>query len=202
MRNQPSGPFSFKKRGMYVQSQGYSCLRSGLMLRGHPVAYRHAGILPAGLLLLLQVLIVGHLLLLLVGHIARVHAGRPGHIGLLGIDIAMAHILGGFGGDVGSINPILVGGGIGGIETSLWAMGSVDWSAKATRARAGRMPATHLNQVLALSLGHQWLQLGRREGIYEASLRHDQQKNLGTSEHRQLVGLIRDRIESLVSHRA
>lgn len=51
-------------------------LRSALMLRWHP---RHAGILPSGLLLLLQILVVGHLLLF-IGHVARVHASGMGHV--------------------------------------------------------------------------------------------------------------------------
>lgn len=78
------------------------------MLRGHAVADRHTGILATGLLLLLEVLIVGHLLLLLVGHVARVHA-RTRHVGLGRIDV-VANILGGLGRDIGSINTILVGG--------------------------------------------------------------------------------------------
>ena len=51
-------------------------LRSTLMLGRHP---RHAGILPSSLLLLLQVLVVGHLLLF-IGHVTGVHAGGMGHI--------------------------------------------------------------------------------------------------------------------------
>lgn len=78
------------------------------MLRGHAVAHGHTGILATGLLLLLEVLIIGHLLLLLVGHVAGVHA-RTRHVGLRRIDI-VADILGSLGWDIGSINTILVGG--------------------------------------------------------------------------------------------
>lgn len=85
-------------------------LRSGLMLGRHAVAYGHARILPTGLLLLLEVLVVGHLLLL-IGHVARVHAGGMWHVWLLGIDVVF-HILGGLCWDVGSVDAVLTRGGI------------------------------------------------------------------------------------------
>lgn len=88
------------------KERGY--LRRWLVLRGHAVAHGHTGILATGLLLLLEVLIIGHLLLLLVGHVAGVHA-RTRHVGLRRIDI-VADILGSLGWDIGSINTILVGG--------------------------------------------------------------------------------------------
>lgn len=91
-----------------VRSRKHRGLRRGLVLRGHAVADGHTGILATGLLLLLEVLIVRHLLLLLVGHVARVHA-RTRHIGLGRIDV-VADILGGLGRDIGSINTVLVGG--------------------------------------------------------------------------------------------
>lgn len=87
------------------RERGY--LRRGLVLRGHAVADGHTGILATGLLLLLEVLIIGHLLLLLVGHVAGVHA-RTRHVGLRRIDI-VADILGSLGWDIGSIDTILVG---------------------------------------------------------------------------------------------
>lgn len=90
-------------------------LRRGLVLRGHTAAHGHTGIL-ATCLLLLEVLIVGHLLLLLVGHVAGVHA-RTGHVSLGRVDVGV--ILGGLGWDLGSIDTILAGGGIGGIQASL-----------------------------------------------------------------------------------
>lgn len=73
------------------------CLRGGLVLRGHTAAHGHARILATRLLLLLEVLVVGHLLLLLVGHVAGVHAGTR-HVALGRVDVAVSHILGGLGG--------------------------------------------------------------------------------------------------------
>ena len=91
------------------------------MLRGHAAAHWHTGILPTGLLLLLlDVLVISHLLLLFVGHVAGVHSGGTGHVGLLSsIDIAVTDILGGLSRDLGGVDPILVGGGIRSIEASL-----------------------------------------------------------------------------------
>lgn len=92
-------------------------LRRGLVLRGHAVAHGHTGILATCLLLLLEVLIVGHLLLLLVGHVAGMHA-RTRHVGLRRIDI-VADILGGLGRDIGSIDAILVGGRVRCVQAGL-----------------------------------------------------------------------------------
>lgn len=89
------------------------------MLRGHAVAHRHTGVLPARLLLLLQVLVVGHLLLLFVGHVARVNACGTRHVGLLGADVVVSHILGRLGGHLRGIDTVFIGGGIGSIETGL-----------------------------------------------------------------------------------
>lgn len=88
------------------------------MLRGHTVAHGHAGVLTTGLLLLLEVLVVGHLLLLLVGHIARVHSGAT-HVGLRSVDIVVRHVLGGLGGNIGSVDAILAGCRVGGVQASL-----------------------------------------------------------------------------------
>lgn len=96
-------------------------LCSGLMLGRHPVAHRHSGVLPTSLLLLLKILVVGHLLLLFVGHVAWVHARRARNVLLLGIDIVVG------GGDIlwrlcwhiTGLDTVLIGGGIGGIETGL-----------------------------------------------------------------------------------
>ena len=95
------------------------CLCSGLVLGRHPVAHGHAGILPSSLLLLLEVLVVCHLLLLLVGHVAGVHTRGTGDIRLLGVDIAVAHILGRLRRHLGRIDAILVGSGIRSIEAGL-----------------------------------------------------------------------------------
>ena len=89
------------------------------MLRGHAVAYRHTGVLPARLLLLLQVLVVGHLLLLFVGHVARVNPCGTRHVRLLSADIAVSDVLGRLGGHLRGIDAVLVGGRIGSVEASL-----------------------------------------------------------------------------------
>ena len=84
------------------------------MLGRHAIAHGHAGVLPAGLLLLLQVLVVGHLLLLFAGHVARVH-GRAlaAHAGLLSLLRAL-------GRDLGGVNAILAGRGFGRVEAGLF----------------------------------------------------------------------------------
>lgn len=94
------------------------CLRGGLVLRGHTAAHGHARILATRLLLLLEILVVGHLLLLLVGHVAGVHAGTR-HVALGRVDVAVSHILGGLGGDVARVDAVLVVGGVRGVQTGL-----------------------------------------------------------------------------------
>lgn len=89
-------------------------LSSGLVLGRHAVAHGHAGIL-ATLLLLLEVLIVGHLLLLLIGHVARVHTGRPGHA----LRRVVTDILGSLGRDLGALDAVLIRGGVGRIQAGL-----------------------------------------------------------------------------------
>lgn len=108
-----------KKRKLGHAGTSGLCCR--LMLGRHPTANGHAGILPTGLLLLLlKVLVIGHLLLLFVGHVAGVHPGGARHIRLLGsIDIGVVYILGGLCWDLRSVNTILAGGGIGGVEAGL-----------------------------------------------------------------------------------
>lgn len=49
------------------------------------------------------------------------------------------------------------------------------WSVHATRDAS----MTYLNQVLALGLGHERLQLRRGKGVDQTRLRHDQEKHLG-----------------------
>ena len=102
----------------HADTSGLCCW---LVLGGHATTHGHAGILPTGLLLLLlKVLVIGHLLLLFVGHVAGVHPGGTRHIRLLSsIDIGVVYILGGLRWDLGSVDTILVGGGIGGVEASL-----------------------------------------------------------------------------------
>jgi hypothetical protein len=47
----------------------------------------------------------------------------------------------------------------------------------------------YLDQVLPFWFGDEWLQFRCCEGIDKASLRHDEQKDLGTSEDREFVCL-------------
>ena len=93
------------------------------MLRRHAVAHWHTSVLPTGLLLLLEVvLVVGHLLLLFVGHVAGMHSGRTRDVGLLGrgsIYVGVVDILGGLRWDLGGIDAILAGGRVRGVEASL-----------------------------------------------------------------------------------
>lgn len=89
------------------------------MLRGHAVTHRHAGVLSAGLLLLLEVLVVGHLLLLFIGHVTRMHPSGTRHVLLLGVDVVMRDILGSLGGHLGGIDTVLTGSRVGSIETGL-----------------------------------------------------------------------------------
>jgi hypothetical protein len=51
----------------------------------------------------------------------------------------------------------------------------------------GHVP--YLNQVLAFWLSDEWLQFRSCERVDEACLGDDQQKDLGTSEDREFVGL-------------
>lgn len=50
--------------------------------------------------------------------------------------------------------------------------------------------AAYLDEVLALGLGHQRLQLRCGEGVDESSLRDDEQQHLGAGEDGQFVGLV------------
>ena len=49
--------------------------------------------------------------------------------------------------------------------------------------------SAHPDEVLALGLGDEWLQLGGCECVDEASLRDNQQQDLSTGESRQFVSL-------------
>lgn len=48
---------------------------------------------------------------------------------------------------------------------------------------------THLNQILALWLGDERLELRSGEGVDEARLRHDKKQDLGAGEDGELIGL-------------
>lgn len=152
------------------------------MLVGHAVAHGH-GILAASLVLL-EVLVVGHLLLLLVGHVAGVHAGT--HVRLPGWHVVLGDVLGSLGRRVGSVDPVLVGGRVRRVQASLHATISVEYTMQ--------MMATYLDQVLALGLGHQRLELGGGESIDETGLGNDQEQHLGAGQDGQLVGLLRSKL--------
>lgn len=153
------------------------------MLVGHAVAHGH-GILAASLVLLLEVLVVGHLLLLLIGHVARVHART--HVGLSGGHVVLGDVLGSLGRRVGSVDPVLVGSRVRRVQASLDATISVE----STMVDV----ITYLDQVLALGLGHQRLELGGGESVDETGLGHDQEQHLGAGQDRQLVGLSRRKL--------
>lgn len=101
--------------GLETLSDQVISLSGGLVLGWHATADGH-GVLATLLLLLLQVLVVGHLLLLLVGHVTGVQARA--HVGLGRVDI-VSHVFGGLGRDIRRVNAVLVGSGIRSIETSL-----------------------------------------------------------------------------------
>lgn len=104
------------------------------MLWRHLASDGHPRVLSTGLLLLSQILVVGHLLLLLIGHIAWMHAPWSRDVRLRSIHIVVVHILGGIGGHVGGINSILVARGLGGIEACLSQVSSVP-------GREGHLPS-------------------------------------------------------------
>jgi hypothetical protein len=92
-------------------------LSSGLVLRRHATGDWHGILTTSLLLLLLEILVVCHLLLLLVGHVARMNAGT--HIPLGSVDIVVSHVFGGLGGNIGGVDAILTGGWVGSIQAGL-----------------------------------------------------------------------------------
>lgn len=58
------------------------------------------------------------------------------------------------------------------------------------------MGSTYLDEILALGLGDERLQLGGGEGVDETGLGDDKQQHLGAGEDGQLVGLLelKDRV--------
>ena len=169
-------------------------LSGGLVLGRHATSHRHTRVLSASLLLLLEVLVVGHLLLLL-SHVARVHLRGATHVGLGRVDVGVRNILRGLGGDIRSIDAILVGGGVRSVQAGLWTRSLAFcsfflflflflffWTTKKLIV-GGRQVATYLNEVLALGLGDKRLELGSGEGVHKASLGDDQEKHLGASKN-------------------
>lgn len=48
---------------------------------------------------------------------------------------------------------------------------------------------TDLDKIFAFRLSDKWLQFRRGEGVYKASLRDDEEEDLGAGQDTQLVGL-------------
>ena len=143
-------------------------------------------------LLLGDVILVCERLLLLerLGHVARVHLRVAlGHAGarLLRGEVLRAGLLRGL--DRASIvdTVLATAGGFRGVEASL------EQSISDVRRVGGVVRcAPYLDQILALSLGDQRLELGGREGVDQPRLGDDEEKDLRAGQDRQLVCLQRD----------
>lgn len=75
---------------------------------------------------------------------------------------------------------------LGGVQAGL---GRVSNATRHNGGQRGVACAAYLDEVLALWLGDEWLQLGCGEGVDEPCLGHDEQQDLGAGENRQFVGL-------------
>jgi hypothetical protein len=114
-------------------------------MSGHTAWHGHSWVLTT-CLLLLEVLVVGHLLLLLGGHVVRVHSTSSRHSGLLSWDSMLGGVFGGVG-DISSINTILVAGWFGSIQTGLeYGISRVLLAVLAY--------LTYLDEILSFWLGH------------------------------------------------
>jgi hypothetical protein len=84
-------------------------LSSRLVLRWHPTSDGHARILATGLslLLLLEILVVSHLLLLFMCHIARLQTTGARDIRLRGVHAAVRNVFGRFCGNISGVDAIL-----------------------------------------------------------------------------------------------
>jgi hypothetical protein len=144
-------------------------------LDGAALMLRHPG--HAGILTTLSLHPVVCIIDLLLRHVTTLrntarHAAVVGRKG--------GHIFGRLG-DVARVDAVLVASWLGSIETCL---------SSTVSERGHRLcKRVYLNQVLAFWLGDERLQLRSREGVDEASLGNDEQKDLSTSKDRQLVGL-------------
>lgn len=157
---------------------------------------------PAPLLLGDVVLVCESLLLLdCLGHVARVHLGVAlGDAGarLLRREVLRAGLLGRLDG-AGIVDAVLAAaGGFGSVEARLGS----DRLAVARRVRGGARDAPYLDQVLALGLGDQRLELGGREGVDQTGLRDDEEEDLRAGQDRQLVRLQREGMVSNCERRA
>ena len=101
------------------------------------------------------------------------------------------HLLGRHGADffgrvgyVGRVNTILVASRLGCVQAGLRSFVST-WIVSMSYETA------YLNEVLSFRLGDQGLKLGGSEGVDQASLGDNEEKNLGASEDTELIGLRR-----------
>lgn len=141
-------------------------LRLRLMGR-HRRLRRHRITTARGLLSLGQVVLIGDgLLLLLLGrHIARLQPRRRRRgQSVTGWELCVRRLLGRLHGRI-RVDAILD-----------------------ARRRLGGIQ-TGLDEILALGLGHERLQLGRGEGVDQPRFRHDQQEDLRSGQHRQFIRL-------------
>jgi hypothetical protein len=158
------------------------------LMRGvlrHSLLGRH-GILRATLL---HVVLVCHGLLGVhgdAGHVATGHM-RRGHARSAGLrgQVSTGGLLGRLD-LVAIIDTVLVLGRLRSIQAGLRG---VSISKPDGRGRGGSSGATYLNEVLALGLGNQGLQLGGGEGVHKTRLRDDEEQDLGSGKDRQFVGL-------------
>jgi hypothetical protein len=117
--------------------------------------------------------------LLFVGHIAGMHASRPGHIGLRRVHVGVADVLGGLRWYIGRIHSVLITCRFWGIEARLSQVRSVP----SRQSKYLISDATYLDEIFPFRFRHQRLQLGGGEGVDETGLRHDQQQHLGAGQH-------------------
>lgn len=100
-------------------------------------------------LLLLKTLVVGHLLLLFLGHVPGLYARLTRHVCLLCIDAAVRDIFGRLGGNIGSVDAIF-SGGFRRIQAGLTVNQQDDDTGSS-------FLLAYLNKVLALGFGDQGL---------------------------------------------
>jgi hypothetical protein len=94
---------------------------------------------------------------------------------------------------IGIIDTILIAGcRLWGVQTSLRTVGLGRNSGGDTVRKVRVLGEAYLNQILALSLGDERLQLGGREGVDQARLRYNEQKNLSAGQDGQLVSMSLD----------
>ena len=119
-------------------------------------------------------------------HIAGRHMalGHPG-TGLRG-EVGTCGLLGGVD-RVGVVDAVIAGGRLRGVQARLESLSAGCRRCTGQDARGLGMP--YLNQVLALGLCDERLELGRGEGVDQPGFRHDQEQDLGACQNRELVGL-------------